>query len=84
MRSGGEGRPSRDSSWREDMLEETPEVEGGQGDHQRPQSRGHADGRGQEETSTTFSNGARREGQVSLQLYLHLGCQKYLSQIGCL
>ena len=54
------------------------------GDHQRPQSRGQADRRGQEQTSTIFSDGARREGQLSLQLHLHLGCQKYLSQIGCL
>lgn len=38
--SGGEERPSRDSGWREDMLEEILDVEGGQGDHQRTQSRG--------------------------------------------
>lgn len=32
MRRGGEGRPSRDSSWREDTLEEMLEVERGCGD----------------------------------------------------
>lgn len=84
MRSGGEERPFRDSGWWEDTLEEMLEVEGGQGDHQQPQSRSQADGWGQEQTSTAFSDGARLKGQVSLQLYLHLGCQKYLSQIGCL
>lgn len=33
MRSGGEGRLSRDSGWQEDVLDEMLEVEGGQEDH---------------------------------------------------
>lgn len=34
MRNGGEGRPSRDSGWQDDMLEEMLEVEGRQRGHQ--------------------------------------------------
>lgn len=54
IRSVGEGRPSWDSGWWEDMLEEMLEVEGGQGYHQRLQSRGQADTRGQEQMRTVF------------------------------
>lgn len=82
MRSGGEGRPSWDSNWQEDMLKEMLEVEGGQGDHQRLSGATQMDGvRNRQAPRSAIEPDAKG---LSLQFYLGLGCQKYLSQIGCL
>lgn len=57
MRRAGEGRPSRDSSWQEEMLEEMLEVEGG-----RSTELEHSRAMGQEQTSSVLRDGARRRG----------------------